>query len=380
MNRIEEIEKRLAEIRDVELSAEGADIAKLEEEIRALQAERDQLKEAAKKAEELRKMIAGGAGSTRESHNAEPDQGTDKEVRNSKAYIDAYAEYIKTGNDAEVRSLLTKNVVSGTIPVPEFLQEMIETAWESDGILSRVTRTNIRGNIKVPFELSADGAYVHVEGTTAPTEEALTFGLVSLIPETIKKWVSFSDEVNAMKGEEFLRYVYDELTYRITKKLADKCVDDIATASATSGSTAIGVPQVTMAPSVTTIPTAVANLSEDARGLVIIMNRLTEVEFMAAYAAGNFAVDPFAGLTRVYTSHLPAYSTATAGSGVYAIVGDLSGMRVNYPEGDDVVIKYDDLTRKKEDIVEVLGRQYAAHGITKLGRFVNIIKPAAVTT
>ena len=303
-----------------------------------------------------------------------------REVRNSKAYIDAYAEYIKTGNDAEVRSLLTKNVVSGTIPVPEFLQEMIETAWESDGILSRVTRTNIRGNIKVPFELSADGAYVHVEGTTAPTEEALTFGLVSLIPETIKKWVSFSDEVNAMKGEEFLRYVYDELTYRITKKLADKCVDDIATASATSGSTAIGVPQVTMAPSVTTIPTAVANLSEDARGLVIIMNRLTEVEFMAAYAAGNFAVDPFAGLTRVYTSHLPAYSTATAGSGVYAIVGDLSGMRVNYPEGDDVVIKYDDLTRKKEDIVEVLGRQYAAHGITKLGRFVNIIKPAAVTT
>lgn len=380
MNRIEEIEKRLAEIRDVELTAEGADIAKLEEEIRALQAERDQLKEAAKKAEELRKMIADGAGTTRESHNAEHDQGNEKEVRNSKAYIDAYAEYIKTGNDAEVRSLLTKNVASGTIPVPEFLQEMIETAWERDGILSRVNRTYIRGNVKVPFELSADDAYVHVEGTSAPTEEALTFGLVSLIPETVKKWVSFSDEVNAMKGEEFLRYVYDELTYRITKKLANLCVDDIATASATSGSTAIGVPQVKMEPSVTTIPTAVANLSEDASGLVIIMNRLTEVEFLAAYAAGNFAVDPFAGLTRVYTSHLPAYATATAGTGVYAIVGDLNGMRVNYPEGDDVVIKYDDLTRKKEDIVEVLGRQYAAHGITKLGRFVNIIKPVAATT
>ena len=380
MNRIEEIEKRLKEIREVDLIAENADVKKAEEEIRALQAEREQIKENAQKAEELRKMIADGAGSTRESHNAEPEQESGKEVRSSKAYIDAYAEYIKTGNDAEVRSLLTKNVDGRTIPVPEFLQEMIETAWESDGILSRVTRTNIRGNIKVPFELSADGAYVHVEGTTAPTEEALTFGLVSLIPQTIKKWVSFSDEVNAMKGEEFLRYVYDELTYRITKKLADLCVDDIATASSSSGSTAIGVPQVTMAPSVTTIPTAVANLSEDARGLVIIMNRLTEVEFMAAYAAGNFAVDPFAGLTRVYTSHLPAYSTATAGSGVYAIVGDLSGIRVNYPEGDDVAIKYDDLTRKKEDIVEVLGRQYAAHGITKLGRFVNIIKPAAVTT
>ena len=200
MNRINEIETRLAAI-DKEIEAPDANFDALEEVVRALNAERDQLKESAKMAEELRKMIAGGAGTTKESHNAETDQGTEKEARNSKAYIDAYAEYIKTGNDAEVRSLLTKNVASGTIPVPEFLQEMIETAWERDGILSRVTRTNIRGNIKVPFELSADGAYVHVEGTSAPTEEALTFGLVSLIPETIKKWVSFSDEVNAMKGE-----------------------------------------------------------------------------------------------------------------------------------------------------------------------------------
>jgi len=379
MTRIEEIEARLAEIREKDLNDPNADLAALKEEIRKLHEEREQLKKAAAEAESIRKMVACGYGSVTESHNAEPAV-SGKEVRNTPEYINAYAEYIKSGNDSEVRSLLTKNVAGGTIPVPEFLQEMIETAWESDEIMSRVTRTFIRGNVKIPFELSADGAYVHTEGTTAPTEESLTFGLVSLIPETIKKWVSFSDEVMAMKGEEFLRYIYDELTYRIVKKLADKCVDDITGASTTSGSTAIGVPQVTMEPAVATIPTAVANLSEDARDIVVIMNRLTEVEFIKAYAAGNFAVDPFAGLTRVYTSHLPAYATATGGTDVYAIVGDLSGMRVNYPEGNDVVIKYDDLTRKKEDIVEVLGRQYAAHGIAKLGRFVNIIKPAAQTT
>ena len=120
-----------------------------------------------------------------ENHNGEAR--TLKEIRNSQEYINAYAEYIKTGNENEVRSLLTKNVDGGTIPVPEFLQELIETAWENDEIMSRVNRTFIRGNLKIPFELSADGAYVHVEGTTAPTEEALTFGLVSLVPETIKK-------------------------------------------------------------------------------------------------------------------------------------------------------------------------------------------------
>lgn len=379
MKTIQEIEARMAEIKN-EMEKPEADLAQLEEEVRSLNAQKAELIKAAKEAEELRRKIAAGLGNTQEEHQAEPEKPGLEEVRKSQAYINAYAEYLKTGNDAECRSLLTTNApANGTIPVPIFLQEMIETAWERDDILSRVTRTYLKGNIKVPFELTADPAYVHPEGTTAPTEEALTFGLVTLIPEMIKKWVSFSDEVVAMKGEEFLRYIYDELTYRVTKKLADGVIDDIAGAGTSNTSTAIGVPKVNMAPGLVTIPTAMANLHEDARGVVVIMNRLTEVEFLAAHAAGNFAIDPFAGLPRVYTSHLPAYASASANA-VYAIVGDLSGERVNYPEGDGMVIKYDELTRKKEDIVEVLGRQYAGHGITKLGRFVNITKPAAATT
>ena len=376
---IEEIMERRNQIKE-EMEKEGADLDALEKEVRELKENEEELRKAAKADAEKRKLIADGLGDVISVHQAEPEKPGLAEVRKSKAYIDAYAEYLKTGNDAECRSLLTTNApANGTIPVPIFLQEMIETAWERDDILSRVTRTYLKGNIKVPFELSADPAYVHAEGTTAPTEEALTFGLVTLIPEMIKKWVSFSDEVVAMKGEEFLRYIYDELTYRNTKKLADNVIDDITTAGTSNTSTAIGVPKVNMAPGLVTIPTAVANLGEDARGVVVIMNRLTEVEFLAAHAAGNFAIDPFAGLPRVYTSHLPAYASASANA-VYAIVGDLSGERVNFPEGDGMVIKYDELTRKKEDIVEVLGRQYAGHGITKLGRFVNITKPAAATT
>lgn len=378
MMTIEQIEARMAEIKE-ELDKPEANLDALQEEVRSLTAEKEQIKATAQKAEELRKAVADGMGKTVETHKETGDSSVD-EIRNSKKYIDAYAEFIKTGDSKECRALLTVNAPNnGTLPVPVFLQEMIETAWERNEILSRVTRSYIKGNLKIPFELTADGAYVHEEGTTAPTEEALTFGLVTLTPKSIKKWVSFSDEVVDMKGEEFLRYIYDELTYRVAKKLSDEILDDITTASASNGSTAIGVPQVSMEPGVVTIPTAVANLHEDARDLVIIMNRLTEVEFLSAYAAGNFAVDPFAGITRIYDSHLPAYSAASDNA-VYAIVGDLAGVRVNYPAGDGMVIKYDELTRKKEDIVEVLGRQYAAHGITKLGRFVNLKKPAAATT
>ena len=378
MRTIAEITARLDELRS-KLNEPEADLEAIEAEVRALTAEREELRQKAAADETRRAQIAAGLGTVVSEH--EPEHvATAEEVRNSAQYINAYADYIRSGDDRECRSLLTVNAPNnGAIPVPIFLQEMIETAWESDDILSRVTKTYLKGNIKVPFELSADPAYVHPEGTTAPTEEALTFGLVTLVPETIKKWISFSDEVMDMKGEEFLRYIYDEITYRVLRKLSDNLVDDITTANTSNGSTAIGVPKVSMAPAIITIPTAVANLHEDARNPVIIMNRLTEVEFTAAFAAGNFAIDPFAGLKRVYTSHLPAYSTADSNA-VYAIVGDLAGMRVNYPDGDGLVLKYDDLTRKKEDIVEVLGRQYAAHGITKLGRFVNLTKPAPATT
>ena len=328
MHTIDEIERRLSEIA-AELEKPEANLDALKEEVRALTDEKTRLKESAAAAEELRKKISDGAGDVIEERGKDNMDKKPEEIRNSEAYMNAYAEYLTTGNDMECRSLLTENAASGgTVPVPAFLQEMIETNWSRDEILSRVQRTYIAGNIKVPFELSADEAQIHAEGGAAVTEEALTFGMVELIPEMVKKWVSFSDEVVDMKGEAFLRYIYDELTYRITKKLAAEVIGDIVDAPAASTAAAIGVPEVTAAPSVVAIPTAAAHLSDEATNVVVIMNRLTEVEFLAAQAAGAFSVDPFAGLPRVYTSAIPAYSAVQAGK-PYAIVGDLGGARVN---------------------------------------------------
>ena len=361
---VEQIEARRAEIA-AELETEGADLDALETEARNLNAELERRRTA----DEQRRA----AETRREPAAAQP-----VEVRNSPAYINAYARYIRTGDDREALALLTENV-SGTLPVPEFIDGIIRTAWERDGIVSRVRRTYFRGNLRVPFELSATGAWVHTEGTTAVTEETLTLGIVEMRPATIKKWITISDEAMAMGGEAFLRYVYDELTYQIVKKLASLIVADITGSPTSSDADEVGVPKVTLAPSTTTIPTAAANLSDEARDVVIIMNRLTEAAFIEAYAAGNFAVDPFAGLTRVYTSALPAYSAADA-SAVYAIVGDLRGVQVNYPEGDGVAVKYDDLSLAEKDLVKIVGRQYAAHDVTGPGMLVNIAKPSAVTT
>lgn len=375
---IEQLEARQLELR-AEIDKEDADLDAIESEVRSIKAELEARKAEETKKEELRKEVAQGAGEVIEKAKEEKiNMPTVEEIRRSKEYIDAYANYIKTGNAEECRSLLTTNA-SGGVPVPAIVEEGIKTAWENDAIMSRVKRTFIKGNLKVAFERSADPAYEHTEGTTAPTEESLTLGIVELIPKNIKKWITVSDEVVAMGGEAFLRYIYDEITYQIVKKAAALGIADIAGASTSHSSSAVGVPKITKAPGLTVIPEAAANLSDQATNVVVIMNRLTEVEFLNAYAAGQFAVDPFAGYTKVYTSALPAYSTASTNA-VYAIVGDLEGLQFNFPEGEGVVIKYDELSLAEADLVKIVGREYAAHKVTAPGMFCNIAKPAAATT
>ncbi len=376
---IEALEERKAAIA-VEVDADGAALDALEAEARSIKDEIERRKAEEEKRNEIRNAVAAGAGTVEKTFEREEKKSmTMTELRSLPAYVEEYANYIKSGDDKECRSVISENAPEGTtgsgpVPVPVIVDQFIRTAWERDPIMSRVRRTFVRGNLRVAFELSADPAIVHNEAAAqAPTEETLELGVVELIPANIKKWITITDEAKAMGGEEFLRYIYDEITYQIVKKAAALGVADIAGASASSSAFAIGVPKVNMDPSVTTIPTAVANLSDEATDICVIMNRLTEVEFINAYADGKFAVDPFAGLTKLYTSALPAFSAASADD-VYAIVGDLRGLQFNFPEGDGVVLKYDDLSLAEKDLIKIVGRQYAAHGVTAPGRFVNITK------
>ena len=371
---VEQLEARKNEI-VAELDNEGADLDALEAEVRSIKEELESRAAEEAKKVEIRKTVAEVQAPVVEKIEEEKRETmTNAEVRASKEYVDAFARYLVTENDAEVRSLLTENA-SGSVPVPVIVDEIIRTAWEKSDILSRVKKTNIKGNLKVAFELSADGAYVHTEGTAAPTEESLTLGIVTMVPATIKKWIRVSDEAIAMGGETLVRYIYDELTYQIVKKLTALVIGDITTASTSASSTAANVASVTANPALTTVATAFANLSDEAQNPVVIMNKLTYASFIGAQAGGNFSFDPFNGLPVVFTSALPAYSAASTNA-VYAIVGDLRGVQVNYPEGEGIAIKYDDLSEAEADLVKIVGRQYAAHALTACKMFCVIKKSA----
>lgn len=371
---MEQIEKRFAEIKEELVNADASKVEELKKETEELRSKKAELEAELKETRASIMEIVKGAGKVVESHDEPAEK---KEVRASEEYMNAYAEFIKTGDDRECRKLLTTDA-SGYVPVPIIVDEIVRTAWDKEGILSRVRKTYIKGNLKVAFEKTADGAYVHNEGTTAPTEEALTLGIVTMIPKNIKKWITISDEAVAMGGETFLRYIYDELTYRIVKKLADLIVYDITQLGEATSTRPAGA-NITQAPGLNTVAEAFANLSDEATDPVIIMNKLTYANFKAAQAAGNFNVDPFMGLPVIFNNSLSAYDSASANA-VYAIVGDLKGAQVNYPEGEGLVLKYDDLSLAEEDLVKIVGRQYSAHAVTASGRFCNIKKPSGSTT
>ena len=374
---IEQLEERKAAI-VAELDAPEADLDALETEARAIKEEIESRKaEAAKKAE-IRDAVASGSGEVIEKMKVEEKKMTNAEIRSSAAYADAWAKYIKTGEDKECRALLSENV-SGTVPVPTMLEGRVRAEWEKNDILSRVKRTFVRGNLRVAFERSAGDAVVHSEGTSAPSEESLELGIVELKPESIKKWITISDEVMDLDGMEFLDYIYDEITNKVIKKAVAVGIDKIVNASTTHSASAIGIPKVNKAPGIMTIANAATYLSEDATNLCVVLNRLTEQNFNDAYAAGNFAVDPFAGMPRFYTSALPAYATADDNA-TYAIVGDLEALQYNFPNGDEVQTKFDELTLAEDDLVKVLGRLFAGYGVTTPGMLARLTKPAAVTT
>ena len=299
---------------------------------------------------------------------------TDMEIRNSQNYIDAYAEYLKTGEDAECRSLLTENA-SGTIPVPELVYDIVKTAWERDGITARVRKAYVKGNLKVGFEISATDATVHTEGSGAVSEETLVLGTVELVPKSIKKWISISDEALDLRGEAFLRYIYDELTYKIAKKAADELIAQIKACGTASTTTQVGVPVLTASSvGVGTVAAAMALLSDEAANPVVIMNKATWGTFKAAQYANQFDADPFEGLPVVFNNTLTAASAATTGV-PYAIVGDLDqGALMNFPNGEGIDFKVDDLSQAEYDMVRIIGRELVGIGVVAPNAFVKIVK------
>ena len=382
---IEELDARsaeiVAEVENPETTEER--LKELEGVSIEIEAKKDELRTAAAEAKEVREAVAEDKVVVEERKDIikEERKMSNKEVCASAEYREAFKNYVMTGKDAECRALLTENVGTGVVPVPEVVYDIIKNAWEKEGIMSLVKKSYLNGNLKVGFEISADGAVVHTEGAAAPTEEKLVLGIVELIPASIKKWITISDEVIDMDAGSFLQYVYDEVAYQIAKKAADTLIAKIeacGTVSTNTPSVNVGVP-VVEADSITLglVASAIGKLSDQAANPVIIMNKATWSAFKAVQYAASVPVDPFEGLPVVFNNTIEAFSAATTGV-TYAIVGDLGeGAIANFPAGEEITLKYDDTSLAEKDLVKIVGREYVALGVIGPDCFVKITKVSA---
>ena len=375
---IEEVEARSAELDSmVETSENTEEIEKATEERALLNERKAELKDLEERKALSEELNKGAKPEIIEERKEERKMKDIKEFRNSAEYVNAYAEYIKSGNDEEVRSLLTQNVgEAGTIAVPDAVYDIVKTAWEKSNIMALVKKISVAGNMKVQFEISGGDAVIHDEGSGAVTEEELSLGVVSLVPVSIKKWISISDEGLDMRGQAFLNYIYDELTYRIAKKAESILIGKIAALNTTASADAPYAKKVKAGAAVGTIAQALGQLSDEATNPVVVMNKATWSAFKAAQYANGYAVDVFEGLNVYFTSALPALSAAPENT-VYAIVGDFGmGALANFPNGEAIQIKVDDKSNMKSDLVDVLGREYVAVEPIACGAFVNLTAPA----
>lgn len=375
---IEALNQRVADIK-VEMESEDSDIEALSAEVDAIEQRQMELKTAAKEAAEKRAAVAADQmAEVIEERKEEDIKMTDMEMRNTPEYGKAFVKGLLTDDFTEARALLTENVNGGSVPVPEILENEIKNAWEEAQFLQFAKRTTYKGNVKVGFEVSATGASVHVEGANAPDEETLVWGTVELKAESIKKWITVSDEALEGTTIDTLGEIYKEVAQRIVEKADEIAIGKIIAApETTSVANGPGVPvSEVSAIAADTIVNAVALLSGKAKDLRIVMNRQTKAAFEAVALGLSYGADIYDGLKDriIFSDALKSFSAASADD-TFVIIGDIGyGFQANFPAGNDVKIKVDDLSLAEKDLVKIVGRQYVGMGVVAPKAFVKINK------
>lgn len=354
---MEGCEERAAKIAEETRDASEEILAELSAELDMIEERKNIIKAEADEKRTAMEEVLKGEGEVIEEKQEERKMSDVKEIRSSKEYLDAWVENLKGRASEEQRALLTTNAgENGTIAVPTYVEDRIETAWESNEIVRRAKKSYFKGNLRVGFEASAEGAQEHQEGGQAITEEALEIEFVELIPATFKKMVKYSTEVLDMKGEAFVDYIVDEIEYQMAKTIGDNAIK----AAFSEASPLKQVYQAAGA-SLTTadIIGAEGLLAGDANP-VLITTRANAAALKAAVLSAGYGYDPFDGMEVIYVD---SAALTVSGSTALGVVADLSAWQINFPNGDDVKFIFDEYTDAPADIVRVIGRVMAGIGV-----------------
>lgn len=366
---LEQIEERRAELAEEIKTADMERLNAINAELDEIEKRKAEIKaQAEERAKVIEEVLQKPAEPTIITEERTPKKMTDREIRSTQEYIDAYVAYVKSGYDVkefEKRMpdsgggesiIYSANATEGGIAVPVYVEDRINANWENNEILSRVKRTFFKGNVQVGVEYSATGAVNHGEADGAITAETLDIRFVDLIPQYIKKMIKVSHAALELSGTAFLDYLYDE----IEAKIFDKLVDNIIAAIMTDTDRLTATYNYTGgAPTTADIINAAGLLGPNARP-VLLINRQAAAALKAAALTAQYGYDPFDGLEVIYANAADP------------IVADLSAIQVNFPDGDVPKFIFDEYTDAPANVVRIIGRLAAAVAVVAKNMIVKI--------
>ena len=205
MNRLKEIEARLAQIK-VELENEGADIDALEQEVKTLTEERKQLLEKIEKRNKIIKDIADGAGTPVPNYLPTEERKDEPKGPDSPVYRTAFLKRLlgQPLTEAEKRAFtLVPPTATAAAAVPtQTYNKIFDQMTKIAPMLSNITLLRVPGNLRLAVQGVRNPAQAHQE-LAAVNPAADTLVSVSLTGYEFIKVLRISATIRAMAIDAF---------------------------------------------------------------------------------------------------------------------------------------------------------------------------------
>ena len=376
------VEQRKAEFEQADEDKKNElyeDVKRANEELVALNEEIAQLNEKRERLVDVEKRFSI-------ADNFKTEAVVERKVQNdpfdTPEYRNAWAVAMVRGDNTQLRTLTTS---TQNAPIPTDLDREIQTVWnEYDNIAQYVSIENVKAIIVKTLEVSATGADWHTEGAEAPAEEEIVFGSVTINPRMLKKWISWTDELEIMTDGELYAYIRKEVPYRILEKLNYEIINGTLTNDGKGIAGIIGNANVVnvVAPLDFNAPNVAMAQLKRHRNVKIVMHPTTwyahvlglvDLQQRPIYSVmqdndgkpRNF----YAGFPVILNEAVPAY--VQGATTPYMIIGDFKAFDLNLPFGLNVALQTDRYTMSREDKSYLVGKLFAGG---------NVIKPNVLAT
>lgn len=232
MNRIREIEIRLAEIRDAlekrgeSMTAE--EITALETEVKQLGEERTALQQASERRNNLLTQIADGAGIITRNFDQQPENrsAAEDDIYSTPEYRSAWLKHIRNlpMTEAETRAYSSASNYGAEVIPTQTANQIISKMKKLAPMLEEVTLLHVRGSVKFAVEGTNNAAAIHNENA-AITAASDTLSAVTLNSYEIVKLVQISDTVMTMSINAFESWIVDMLAESLARKVEDYLIN-----------------------------------------------------------------------------------------------------------------------------------------------------------